>query len=107
MVCSKKLKRVNKFVFVRVECTHALQVQVASCVNFESNCFGFIYIQHHRPSFYMSPIAIDKVTVRNSEGDRSHVLFFCVNLEWHISIITSIKCYFHFLRCIHVPFTNI
>ena len=49
------------------------------------------------------------LTVRNGEGQSSHVLVFCVNFERHISthIATSIKCYLHSLMYVHVPFTNI
>ena len=45
----------------------------------------------------------------NGERQSSHVLVFCVNFERHICahITTSIKCYLHSLRYVHVPITNI
>ena len=50
-----------------------------------------------RPIKFLSHRALLLIflTVRNGEGQSSHVLVFCVNFERHISthITTSIKCY--------------
>ena len=56
-----------------------------------------------------SPIAIEKLMVRNGEGPSSHVCVFSVNFERHIStyITTSIECYLNSLTDIYVPFINI
>ena len=66
-------------------------------------------IGNHRPSFCPIANCYWYTDGHNGEGQSSHVLVFCVNLERHISthIITRIKCYLHSLRCIYMPFTNI
>ena len=56
-----------------------------------------------------SPIAIDILMVRNGEGQRSHVLVFCVNFERYICthFTTSIKCYLDSLIYVYLLFINI
>ena len=49
-------------------------------------------------------IRLDILMVCNGQGQSSHVLVFCVNLEQHISthIIRSVMCCIHSLRYTYI-----